>query len=74
MAKTVFNKEKLIFTKQNMFLGADEYTTLRYVCSVFDKLNPKQCLDIFGDPKKLVSQKDRADYAEFQRAKTYPYC
>jgi hypothetical protein len=48
MAKTVFNKEKVDFTKQNMFFGADQntqrYDTFRF--PVFDKLNFYQQLKI----------------------------
>ena len=41
MAKTVFNKEKVDFTKQNMFFGADQNTQRYDVFKfpVFDKLN-----------------------------------
>ena len=41
MAKTVFNRDKIDFTKQNMFFGADQntqrYDTFRH--PVFDNLN-----------------------------------
>ena len=44
MAKTIFNTDKVDFTKQNMFFGADmntqRYDTFKF--PVFDKLNQMQ--------------------------------
>ena len=67
MAKTVFNKEKVDFTKQNMFFGADQntqrYDTFKF--PVFDKLN-QTMLGYFWRPEEVSLQKDRADYANFR--------
>ena len=67
MAKTVFNKNKVDFTKQNMFFGEDQntqrYDTFRF--PVFDKLN-QTMLGYFWRPEEVSLQKDRADFANFR--------
>ena len=67
MAKTVFNKEKVDFTKQNMFFGEDQntqrYDTFKF--PVYDKLN-QTMLGYFWRPEEVSLQKDRADYANFR--------
>ena len=67
MAKTIFNQEKVDFTKQNMFFGADmntqRYDTFRF--PVFDKLN-QTMLGYFWRPEEVSLQKDRADFANFR--------
>ena len=67
MAKTVFNKEKVDFTKETMFFGADQntqrYDTFKF--PVFDKLN-QTMLGYFWRPEEVSLQKDRADYANFR--------
>src|SRR5210317_2280087 len=67
MAKTVFNKEKVDFTKQNMFFGADQNTQRYDVFKfpVFDKLN-QTMLGYFWRPEEISLQKDRADYETFR--------
>ena len=67
MAKTVFNKEKVDFTKQNMFFGADQNTQRYDVFKfpVFDKLN-QTMLGYFWRPEEVSLQKDRADFANFR--------
>ena len=67
MAKTVFNKEKVDFTKQNMFFGADQNTQRYDVFKfpVFDKLN-QTMLGYFWRPEEVSLQKDRADFAQFR--------
>jgi ribonucleotide reductase beta subunit family protein with ferritin-like domain len=67
MAKTVFNKDKVDFTKQNMFFGAEQntqrYDTFRH--PIFDKLN-QTMLGYFWRPEEVSLQKDRADFANFR--------
>ena len=67
MAKTVFNKDKVDFTKQNMFFGEDQntqrYDTFRF--PVFDKLN-QTMLGYFWRPEEVSLQKDRADFQNFR--------
>ena len=67
MAKTVFNKEKVDFTKQPMFFGEDQntqrYDTFKF--PVFDKLN-QTMLGYFWRPEEVSLQKDRADYQNFR--------
>ena len=67
MAKTVFNQDKVDFTKQNMFFGADQntqrYDTFKF--PVFDKLN-QTMLGYFWRPEEVSLQKDRADFANFR--------
>ena len=67
MAKTVFNREKVDFTKQNMFFGEDQNTQRYDVFKfpVFDKLN-QTMLGYFWRPEEVSLQKDRADYANFR--------
>lgn len=67
MTKTVFNKDKVDYTKQNMFFGAEQntqrYDVFRY--PVFDKLN-QTMLGYFWRPEEVSLQKDRADFANFR--------
>src|SRR6056300_1771358 len=67
MAKTVFNKDKVDFTKQPMFFGADQntqrYDTFKF--PVFDKLN-QTMLGYFWRPEEVSLQNDRADFANFR--------
>jgi len=67
MAKTVFNKEKVDFTKEHMFFGADQNTQRYDVFKfpVFDKLN-QTMLGYFWRPEEVSLQKDRADFANFR--------
>ena len=67
MAKTVFNREKVDFTKQNMFFGEDQNTQRYDVFKfpVFDKLN-QTMLGYFWRPEEVSLQKDRADFANFR--------
>ena len=67
MAKTVFNRENVDFTKQNMFFGADQNTQRYDVFKfpVFDKLNATM-LGYFWRPEEVSLQKDRADFAQFR--------
>ena len=73
MAKTVFNREKIDFTKQYMFFGADQNTQRYDVFKfpVFDKLN-QTMLGYFWRPEEVSLQKDRSDYANF-RPEQKPY-
>jgi len=67
MSKTVFNKDKVDFTKEHMFFGADQntqrYDTFRY--PELDKLN-QTMLGYFWRPEEVSLQKDRADFANFR--------
>jgi len=67
MAKTVFNRDKVDFTKQNMFFGADQNTQRYDVFKfpVFDKLN-QTMLGYFWRPEEVSLQKDRADFQNFR--------
>ena len=67
MAKTVFNRDKVDFTKQNMFFGADQNTQRYDVFKfpVFDKLN-QTMLGYFWRPEEVSLQKDRADFQSFR--------
>jgi ribonucleoside-diphosphate reductase beta chain len=67
MAKTVFNREKIDFTKQHMFFGADQNTQRYDVFKfpAFDKLN-QTMLGYFWRPEEVSLQKDRADFANFR--------
>ena len=67
MAKTVFNRDKVDFTKQNMFFGADQNTQRydQFKFPVFDKLN-QTMLGYFWRPEEVSLQKDRADYQNFR--------
>ena len=67
MAKTVFNRNKVDFTKQPMFFGEDQntqrYDTFKF--PEFDKLN-QTMLGYFWRPEEVSLQKDRADYQQFR--------
>jgi len=67
MGKTVFNRDKIDFTKENMFFGADQntqrYDVFRY--PEFDKLN-QTMLGYFWRPEEVSLQKDRGDYQELR--------
>ena len=67
MSATVFNKEKIDFTKQPMFFGealnAQRFDTFKY--PVFDKLTQTQ-LGYFWRPEEVSLQKDRSDYLDFR--------
>jgi ribonucleotide reductase beta subunit family protein with ferritin-like domain len=67
MSKTVFNKDKVDFTKQNMFFGAEQNTQRYDVFKfpVFDKLN-QTMLGYFWRPEEVSLQKDRADFQNFR--------
>ena len=67
MGKTVFNQDKVDFTKQDMFFGADQNTQRYDVFKfpVFDKLN-QTMLGYFWRPEEVSLQKDRADFANFR--------
>jgi ribonucleoside-diphosphate reductase beta chain len=64
---TVFNKDKVDFTKQPMFFGealnAQRFDTFKY--PVFDKLTQTQ-LGYFWRPEEVSLQKDRSDYLDFR--------
>jgi ribonucleoside-diphosphate reductase beta chain len=64
---TVFNKDKIDFTKEPMFFGAEQNTqrfdTFKY--PIFDKLTQTQ-LGYFWRPEEISLQKDRADYMNFR--------
>jgi len=65
--KTVFNRDKIDFSKQHMFFGADQnvqrYDTFKF--PQFDKLN-QTMLGYFWRPEEVSLQKDRADYLNFR--------
>ena len=67
MSKTVFNRNKVDFTKQPMFFGEEQnvqrYDTFRY--PELDKLNQRM-LGYFWRPEEISLQKDRADYQNFR--------
>tara|TARA_B100001996_G_scaffold366959_1_gene338152 strand:+ start:2196 stop:3299 length:1104 start_codon:yes stop_codon:yes gene_type:complete len=67
VAKTVFNREKVDFTKSTMFFGPDQNTQRYDVFKfpVFDKLN-QTMLGYFWRPEEVSLQKDRSDYANFR--------
>ena len=67
MAKSVFNQQKIDFTKQNMFFGEDQNTQRYDVFKfpVFDKLN-QTMLGYFWRPEEVSLQKDRADFQNFR--------
>jgi ribonucleotide reductase beta subunit family protein with ferritin-like domain len=64
---SVFNKNKVDFTKQPMFFGEDQgmqrYDEFKY--PIFDKLTQKQ-LGFFWRPEEISLQKDRNDYNELR--------
>ena len=67
MSKTVFNREKVDFTKEYMFFGADQntqrYDVFKY--PEYDKLN-QTMLGYFWRPEEVSLQKDRGDYQELR--------
>ena len=67
MAKTVFNRNDVDFTKEPMFFGADQnlqrYDVFKY--PALDKLN-QTMLGYFWRPEEVSLQKDRADYQQFR--------
>jgi ribonucleotide reductase beta subunit family protein with ferritin-like domain len=67
MSKTIFNQEKVDFTKQPMFFGEDQNTQRFdvYKYPVFDKLTQTQ-LGYFWRPEEVSLQKDRADFQNFR--------
>lgn len=64
---SVFNKNKVDFTKQPMFFGEEQgmqrYDEFKY--PIFDKLTQKQ-LGFFWRPEEVSLQKDRNDYNELR--------
>jgi ribonucleoside-diphosphate reductase beta chain len=72
MSATVFNKDKVDFTKQPMFFGealnAQRFDTFRY--PVFDKLTQTQ-LGYFWRPEEVSLQKDRSDYMNFREEQKF---
>lgn len=67
MAKTVFNRKEVDFTKEPMFFGQDQsvqrYDVFKY--PALDKLN-QTMLGYFWRPEEVSLQKDRADYQNFR--------
>ena len=67
MSKTVFNQNKVDFTKQPMFFGEDggiqRYDDFKY--PQFDKLN-QTMIGYFWRPEEVSLQKDRADFQNFR--------
>ena len=67
MAKTVFNRNEIDFTKEPMFFGEDQnvqrYDVFKY--PQFDKLN-QTMLGYFWRPEEVSLQKDRADFTTFR--------
>jgi ribonucleotide reductase beta subunit family protein with ferritin-like domain len=72
LTKTVFNRNKVDFTKQFMFFGEDcntqRYDVFRY--PEYDKLN-QTMLGYFWRPEEVSLQKDRGDYEEFTDAQKH---
>ena len=72
LTKTVFNRNKVDFTKQFMFFGEDcntqRYDVFRY--PEYDKLN-QTMLGYFWRPEEVSLQKDRGDYEEFTEAQKH---
>ena len=64
---TVFNRDKIDYTKQHMFFGAAQSTQRYDVFKFpqFDKLN-QTMLGYFWRPEEVSLQKDRADYQNFR--------
>lgn len=66
-SKTVFNKEKIDFTKQPMFFGESQnvqrYDVFKF--PEFDKLN-QTMLGYFWRPEEVSLQKDRSDFQNFR--------
>src|SRR6056300_2080186 len=67
MSKTIFNQNRVDFTKQPMFFGEDQNTQRFDVFKypVFDKLTQTQ-LGYFWRPEEVSLQKDRADFQNFR--------
>ena len=67
MAKTIFNRNEIDFTKEPMFFGEDQnvqrYDVFKY--PQFDKLN-QTMLGYFWRPEEVSLQKDRADFSTFR--------
>ena len=67
MTKTVFNREKVDFTKEHMFFGADQntqrYDIFKY--PEYDKLN-QTMHGYFWRPEEVSLQKDRGDYQQLR--------
>ncbi len=72
MTATVFNQEKVDFTKQPMFFGealnSQRFDVFKY--PVFDKLTQTQ-LGYFWRPEEVSLQKDRSDYLEFREEQKF---
>lgn len=72
MLATVFNQNKVDFTKQPMFFGealnAQRFDTFKY--PVFDKLTQTQ-LGYFWRPEEVSLQKDRSDYMNFREEQKF---
>ncbi len=69
---TVFNKNKVDFTKGKLFFG-DELNTQRFdefKYPIFDKLTQRQ-LSFFWRPEEVSLQKDRNDYAQLNDAQKH---
>ena len=67
MAKTVFNRNEVDFTKQPMFFGEDQNTQRydQFKYPEMDKLNQRM-LGYFWRPEEISLQKDRADFQIFR--------
>tara|TARA_B100001094_G_scaffold60035_1_gene55531 strand:- start:14609 stop:15709 length:1101 start_codon:yes stop_codon:yes gene_type:complete len=67
MAKTVFNRNEVDFTKEPMFFGEDQsvqrYDIFKY--PALDKLN-QTMLGYFWRPEEVSLQKDRSDFQNFR--------
>ena len=67
LTKTVFNRNKVDFTKEYMFFGADQnvqrYDIFKY--PEYDKLN-QTMLGYFWRPEEVSLQKDRGDYQQLR--------
>ena len=72
MTATVFNQNKVDFTKQPMFFGealnAQRFDVFKY--PVFDKLTQTQ-LGYFWRPEEVSLQKDRSDYLNFREEQKF---
>ena len=69
---TVFNKNKIDFTKNKLFFG-EELNTQRFdefKYPIFDKLTQTQ-LGYFWRPEEVSLQKDRNDYAQLNDAQKH---
>lgn len=69
---TVFNKDKVDFTKNKMFFGeglnTQRFDEFKY--PIFDKLTQKQ-LSFFWRPEEVSLQKDRSDYLNLTDAQKH---